>query len=53
VKASLAGTIIFSKDFYLNDVLFIPSFEFNLLTISKLTADLLCQLVFTKSDCLV
>ena len=49
----MAGTVFFSKDFYLNDVLFIPTFEFNLISVSKLTADLLCQLVFTKSDCLV
>jgi hypothetical protein len=49
----MARTIIFSKDFYLNDVLFIPNFKYNLIAVSKLTADLLCQLMFTKSDCLV
>jgi hypothetical protein len=34
VNATMAGTVIFSKDLYSTNVLFIPCFQFNLIAVS-------------------
>ncbi|XP_072074043.1 uncharacterized protein [Arachis hypogaea] len=54
---STAGTIIFSKTFFLTKVLYIPSFKFNLISVSKTTNLLKCEFFFDEKcykiqDCL-
>ncbi|XP_016186375.1 uncharacterized protein LOC107628080 [Arachis ipaensis] len=51
ISTSIAGTIVFSKQFLLLDVLFIPQFKFNLISVSKLTKSLHCELVFDDMTC--
>ena len=51
VTATLAGTIVFSQSFYLSDVLYIPGFNFNIISITKLTSSLNCCLKFTDRVC--
>jgi len=40
VTTSIAGTIVFNQHFYLNDVLYLPQFSFNLISVPKLTQSL-------------
>ncbi|XP_019438974.1 PREDICTED: uncharacterized protein LOC109344676 [Lupinus angustifolius] len=46
-----SGTIVFSDDLYLTDVLHVPTFNFNLISISKLTTSLACTLTFYTNHC--
>ncbi|XP_020963815.1 uncharacterized protein LOC110265252 [Arachis ipaensis] len=48
---SIVGTIIFSKNFFLTKVLYIPSFKFNLISVSKTTNLLKCEFVFDENCC--
>jgi hypothetical protein len=49
--SNICGTIYFSSDFYLTDVLFIPDFNHNLISIIKLTSVLHCHLIFSNKVC--
>jgi hypothetical protein len=51
VTTCVSGTVTFSKDFYLNDVLLVPNFNFNLISVIKLTDSLDCELIFSKIAC--
>jgi len=51
VTAHLAGTIQFSRSFTIFDVLYIPEFTFNLLSVQKLIQDLNCKLTFSSKTC--
>lgn len=51
VVANFYGTVTFSNSLYLLDVLFTPSFSFNLISVSRLTQSLLCKLTFRKPKC--
>nr|KYP54541.1 Retrovirus-related Pol polyprotein from transposon TNT 1-94 [Cajanus cajan] len=53
VQATHAGNICFSDNLYLEDVLYLPCFQFNLISISKLMSSLPCQLIFTSNKCLI
>ena len=53
VLASYSGTMHFSDDLILTDVLYIPEFTFNLISITKLTNSLSCQLIFSPNHCLI
>ncbi|XP_019423021.1 PREDICTED: uncharacterized protein LOC109332492 [Lupinus angustifolius] len=53
VVSSIAGTVIFSKDLCLSNVLCIPKFSFNLISVSKLTTTLNCKLTFTNTKCVM
>ncbi|MDV3145744.1 MAG: hypothetical protein Q8736_02580, partial [Sweet potato little leaf phytoplasma] len=53
VFANVAGTVFFTPRLYLVDVLYIPSFTFNLISVSKLTNYLTCKLIFDKSLCII
>ena len=53
VTATHAGIIQFSQFLYLEDVLYIPSFQFNLISISKLVSSLSCQLTFMNDKCYI
>ena len=48
IFAKNSGTIVFNLKFYLNDVLYIPQFAFNLISTSKLCSNLNCNLIFSS-----
>ena len=45
--------IRFSYSLYLEDVLYIPSFQFNLISISKLLSSMPCKLTFVANTCFI
>ena len=47
------GTIHFSNDFILHNVLCVPSFKLNLTSVAKLTQTSFCHAIFTNNVCLV
>ena len=51
VTATIAGSVFFSNSLYLSDVLYIPQFTFNLISVPKLTVALQCQLRFNHVTC--
>nr|KYP76196.1 Retrovirus-related Pol polyprotein from transposon TNT 1-94 [Cajanus cajan] len=51
VLASISGTIHFSPFLYLTDVLYLPNFQYNLISVSKLTSVLNCTLTFSDNSC--
>jgi len=51
VTAAHAGTIQFSKEFVIFNVLYIPDFAFNLIFVQRLTKDLNCILTFSPEFC--
>jgi hypothetical protein len=53
VQACHAGSISFDQNFHLSDVLYIPEFSFNLISVPKLTHTLVCHLLFDKSKCII
>ena len=44
------GTVVVA-DLVLNSVLYVPNFHYNLLSVSKLTKDLNCAVIFSPSRC--
>ena len=53
VTASFSGSTRFSLFFFLTDVLCIPNFTFNLISITKLISALNYQLIFQNDKCLI
>lgn len=53
VTATHTGTIHFTSTFYLIDVLYVPSFTFNLISLSKLVSNAPYQIIFTADSCLI
>ncbi|XP_004515732.1 uncharacterized protein [Cicer arietinum] len=53
IIAQFVGTIFFNNDFYLNDVLYLPQFSTNLISVPRLTNSLNCHLVFHATNCLI
>jgi hypothetical protein len=53
VTTCFSGTIVFDQHFFLTDVLYFPSFSFNLIFVPQLTQNLQCTLIFDNNDCLV
>ena len=53
IVTETAGTIIFSNDFFLTNVLYIPQFSFNLISVSKLISHLECQITFSATACVI
>ena len=53
VQAQFDGTVHFTSTFYLVNVLFIHNFSYNLISISKLTSNLHCSLIFTSTRCFI
>nr|KYP67125.1 hypothetical protein KK1_013448 [Cajanus cajan] len=53
VLATHFGLVKFTDTFYLSDVLFIPDFKFNLISISKLVSSLDVQLIFCSTSCVI
>jgi len=53
VYATHSGNIHFCHSFHLTNVLYIPSFTFNLISISKLLSSLHCELIFSHNSCII
>nr|KYP61688.1 hypothetical protein KK1_016196 [Cajanus cajan] len=53
VLATHSSLVKFTDTFYLFDVLFIPDFKFNLISISKLVSSLDVQLTFCSTSCII
>nr|AAD25646.1 putative retroelement pol polyprotein [Arabidopsis thaliana] len=51
VRISGVGTVLINKDIILQNVLFIPEFRLNLISISSLTTDLGTRVIFDPSCC--
>ena len=51
VSASIADIIIFSKHLYLDHVLYLPNFSFNLISVAKLSSSFHCTLAFIDHFC--
>lgn len=47
---SYHGTVILNDAITLKDVLYVPDFNFNLISIPKVCKDMQCQVVFTDND---
>jgi len=43
----------FNDKFVIKNVLYVPNFSFNLISISRLTTSLKCELIFSFSECLI
>ncbi|CAN1298120.1 Retrovirus-related Pol polyprotein from transposon RE2 [Linum perenne] len=53
IHVSHTGIIRITEHIILTDVMVIPSFSFNMLSVSKLTETISCTLKFTSSHCLI
>lgn len=53
VKVSCIGTVCLSPKFELHDVLYVPSFQFNLISISSLISTNNYQVVFDADTCVI
>ncbi|CAL0329743.1 unnamed protein product [Lupinus luteus] len=51
IVTNISGSILFSKHFILTNVLYIPSFHYNLISVSKLTHAVPCKLTFLGKSC--
>ena len=51
VYAEYSGTIIFNNKFHLKDFLYVPHFSFNLISTSKLSLHLNCNMIFSSTQC--
>ncbi|XP_074352768.1 uncharacterized protein LOC141691917 [Apium graveolens] len=52
-KVKLKGTIVLTSELTLYDVLLVPSFQFNLISVSKLTSSVPCALQFLSHLCVI
>lgn len=53
VLAFYSGSIHFSDKLYLDNVLYIPQFQFNLISVYQLTNSLKCKVVFSHGFCAI
>ncbi|PNX95813.1 retrovirus-related Pol polyprotein from transposon TNT 1-94 [Trifolium pratense] len=53
ISTTMVGDIKVTAQITLHDVLFIPNFHYNLISISKIAQDLDCNFVFTDNVCLI
>jgi len=51
VIAEYAGTKYSTNDFIIYNVLYIPDFSFNLISVQSLIKDLNCRLIFSNENC--
>ena len=52
-KITMTGLIQFDNSFRLNNVLSVPSFKVNLISVGKITNDLHCSIIFFPSWCIL
>lgn len=53
VVVNYIGTIHLTNTITLHDVLYVPGFQFNLVSIPKICHDLKCFVIFDGEDCLL
>jgi hypothetical protein len=53
VTTCFVGSILFTSKFHLTDVLYIPDFSYNLISVPKLTLNLKCHLIFDNTTCVI
>ncbi|WVZ16874.1 hypothetical protein V8G54_009856 [Vigna mungo] len=53
LQAHYKGTVRFHSKFHLSNVLYIPDFSFNLISVSQLIANINCTLIFSPSGCIM
>lgn len=53
VCASFAGTVVLSPSLTLYDVLYVPEFKVNLISVTKLLKTIPCSLIFTDTNCVI
>jgi len=53
VEVLYSRKVLVNKDITLHEALYVPTFKFNLLSISKLCKQLHCLAIFTEDSCLV
>ena len=53
VTATLVGKIKNTQFLYLEKVLYIPSFQYNLISVYKLVSSLPCKLTFMNDKCFI
>lgn len=53
ITTTQSGTIQFTNTFYLTDVLYIPEFFTNIISIPRLTKSLNCRVTFNSSSCMI
>lgn len=51
IPITYSGTIFITRDIILNNVLFVPNFSYNLLSVNKLAQQLHCSVYFTNDTC--
>nr|KYP52795.1 hypothetical protein KK1_025330 [Cajanus cajan] len=51
--AQFSRAIIFSEKFFLNDVLYIPNFHLNIISVQRIVASLDYELIFNKNSCII
>ncbi|XP_019447357.1 PREDICTED: uncharacterized protein LOC109350590 [Lupinus angustifolius] len=51
ILATIYGSVMFSKHLVLTNVLYIPTFHYNLISVLKLTNTLHCRLTFLENSC--
>jgi hypothetical protein len=49
--ASISGEIVLSPSLTLHDVLYIPSFHVNLISVTKLSTSNNCHIIFNTNSC--
>ncbi|CAM8984340.1 unnamed protein product [Rhodiola kirilowii] len=52
-RVKYAGKVALTKSLILHDVLYVPAFKFNLISISKLTGSSGCSVEFSKGCCVI
>lgn len=53
LQATHLGDIHFTDNFVLTNVSFVPAFHYNLLSATKLSKNLNCELVFSSDKCAI
>ncbi|KAL2925632.1 Retrovirus-related Pol polyprotein from transposon RE2, partial [Bienertia sinuspersici] len=53
VKVTHKGTVQLANGILLQNVLLVPGFRFNLISVTRLSQVLSCEIIFTKSNCLI
>ena len=51
VIVNYSGSVFLNQNYVIDNVLYIPSFTFNLILVSKLIDNLFCAITFNSNDC--
>jgi len=53
VFANYSGTVVLNCKLHLSNVLYVPQFSFNLISVSKISSNLNCRLIFSSNECVI